>query len=61
MNDHILSATDITKTFGTVEVVKGVSVALRPLRNCLRPLNFIFLVFFGRRIGSFARLSAGLR
>lgn len=29
MNDHILSATDITKTFGTVEVVKGVSVALR--------------------------------
>lgn len=29
MNDHILSATDIQKTFGTVEVVKGVSVALR--------------------------------
>lgn len=29
MNDHILSATGIKKTFGTVEVVKGVSVALR--------------------------------
>ena len=29
MNDRILSASDIKKTFGTVEVVKGVSVALR--------------------------------
>lgn len=28
MNDHILSATDIKKTFGTVEVVKGVSLVL---------------------------------
>jgi len=29
MNDPILSATDIKKAFGTVEVVKGVSVALQ--------------------------------
>jgi len=29
MNDPILSATDVKKTFGTVEVVRGVSVALQ--------------------------------